>query len=380
MYRIAIDCRDLGLKRASDTVTTGIQHFAMEIIDELVRIHENEMELFFVIDDSQTEFYRSRYENLVVLNRFFLPVFNKMEKLKARGCGRFRHFPHIRAMHKRKLRQYQFDVVWLPFFTANAEILGENEVVTVHDLIPVYESEKCRSLWKKRLAEVHHVVCISNYTKQEVKPFIPNIERIDVIPNSIVLDVEKKKPVDIGSEYILNINAFARRKNQETLLRAFAKIDSTIHLVLVGGYEMDGYLGELRELASRLRVDHRVHFFLRIGDAERNWLLTNARIFVNPSTSEGFGRTPVEAAICEIPVLTTRVTSLEEVTKGLVHYIDDPYDVDELTGKISQMLNEKTDEFNLKKIGNRLKKSYTPEMCAEKYLAVFKEIKDEKRI
>ena len=68
----------------------------------------------------------------------------------------------------------------------------------------------------------------------------------------------------------------------------------------------------------------------RVTDEERNWLLTNAALFVTPSLFEGFGRTPVEAAICRIPVISTKETSLFEATQGLCSYVENPTDEKEL--------------------------------------------------
>lgn len=45
-------------------------------------------------------------------------------------------------------------------------------------------------------------------------------------------------------------------------------------------------------------------------------LYSNASLFVSPSLMEGFGFTPIEAAIHCVPVVCTKETALYETTKA----------------------------------------------------------------
>ena len=89
---------------------------------------------------------------------------------------------------------------------------------------------------------------------------------------------------------------------------------------------------------------------------------------------EGFGLTPVEAAICKIPVLTTKEASLYEATRGLVHYYDKPKDYLELADKISSII-EKTDSVDeLESISKKLKEAYSIDNSAKGYWKIFRGI------
>ena len=43
---------------------------------------------------------------------------------------------------------------------------------------------------------------------------------------------------------------------------------------------------------------------------------------------------PIEAMLLGTPVVTTRRTSIEEVTQGKANYVDDPFNVDEWIDRI----------------------------------------------
>ncbi|HQN23066.1 MAG TPA: glycosyltransferase [Thermotogota bacterium] len=53
-----------------------------------------------------------------------------------------------------------------------------------------------------------------------------------------------------------------------------------------------------------------------LSDTQRNTLYQNAALFVSPSLCEGFGITPIEAALFGVPVITTRETSIPEATQN----------------------------------------------------------------
>ena len=58
------------------------------------------------------------------------------------------------------------------------------------------------------------------------------------------------------------------------------------------------------------------------------------RYFLFPSIFERFGLPSLEASAFGVPVLITRCTSLEEVTGGLLNYVDDPMSIDEWIEKL----------------------------------------------
>jgi GT2 family glycosyltransferase len=91
-----------------------------------------------------------------------------------------------------------------------------------------------------------------------------------------------------------------------------------------GGSEADEAL--LLERSPELQTG--VCYLGSVSETEKQWLLENATLVLYPSTYEGFGLVPFEAAAAGTPALTTRAASLGEVLGDSVTYLDtfDPED------------------------------------------------------
>jgi hypothetical protein len=59
-----------------------------------------------------------------------------------------------------------------------------------------------------------------------------------------------------------------------------------------------------------------------VTEAEKQWLLQHSSLVLYPSTYEGFGLVPFEAAVVGTPALTARTTALAEVLGEGVIYLD----------------------------------------------------------
>lgn len=115
-----------------------------------------------------------------------------------------------------------------------------------------------------------------------------------------------------GNEILFGfVGRFAEQKGLRTLLRAFqaaAKRIRGARLVLVGSGLLDR---DLRRLADSLGLRRHVKF---AGQVDNPWPWYQAMdVFVLPSLWEGFGRVLIEAMLCGLPIIATRVSSIPEV-------------------------------------------------------------------
>jgi glycosyltransferase involved in cell wall biosynthesis len=135
-----------------------------------------------------------------------------------------------------------------------------------------------------------------------------------VVPNGVdPVFVEVTRPVRARHGPIVFFGRIERSKGVDTLIEALSRLRETNDLpVLVIG--RGSWERAARESAARLGLTNRLEF---PGWLDRNALarvLATARLAVLPSREESFGNAMVEAMAAGVPVLSTSVGSILEVT------------------------------------------------------------------
>ena len=234
---------------------------------------------------------------------------------------------------KKELKSKRIDVVLkTDLFTCNY-YFGKtyHHHVIVHDMFPYYSVKNTMGpiryqLWrffrKVLTSKVKHFITISEATRKELLSL--EGKDSDVVYNSLPFDYSVNETI-VDSvrniHYILYVSRFEKYKNAETLIRAFARIkDSYNHvLYLKGDMHHPRDYQELKCLVSDLGLDDRVIFDRRhLTEGEMRYLYSHADLFVHPSLKEGFGWTPIEAAVLKTPVIVSDIDVIKEVTCGRI--------------------------------------------------------------
>jgi glycosyltransferase involved in cell wall biosynthesis len=179
--------------------------------------------------------------------------------------------------------------------------------------------------------------------------------------------------------FLLSVANHYKHKNLATLLHAFAKLPRSLDqyaLVLVGQLP-DSLVGMRRDrcddipaLVAELGLSDRVYVTGYISNLELAWYYRHADLFLFPSVFEGFGMPPVEAIGLGLPTLTTRCTTLPEVTLGLAAYVQDAYDVNEWRDRIEEILTNRDRFMPTEAIKRQFKHAYDPVTLCRKYLTL----------
>ena len=206
-------------------------------------------------------------------------------------------------------------------------------VVTIHGLeyeyFPQYYSWFSRKYlrWSTRYATKHasRIIAVSENTKQDlVKLYGCPSEKIEVIWHGVNLVKSEKLKVKsqsskfkINEPYFLYLGRIELKKNVVGIIEAFEMLNTKYEirntkLVLAGGA---GYGWESVKLKVKsLKCKEDVIFTGHI-EGERKWeLLRNATALVFPSFYEGFGLPILEAQSVGVPVITSKGSSMEEIT------------------------------------------------------------------
>ena len=96
----------------------------------------------------------------------------------------------------------------------------------------------------------------------------------------------------------------------------------------------------LKRLGKKLSLkEDRLKLLGHVDDDELLDLYRSCRLFVCPSTHEGFGLPPLEAMACGAPVIASNASSLPEVI-GNAEALFDPLSADDICAKIVQVLED----------------------------------------
>ena len=207
-------------------------------------------------------------------------------------------------------------------------------VVTLHDLIPVKHPElekfAAQLYWRLHIPYAakrsDFVITISLWAQEEImREYGVPAGRIAVIMQSY--DPAMTAPRDpaegerirgrygLPQGYLLYVGTIQPRKNLVTLIEAYAMLKKqggfSEKLVIVGrkGWLYEGLFIRVRELG----LENDIIFTGFVPDEDLPFIYDGARLFVYLSLLEGFGRPPLEAMACGVPVITSDTSAIPEV-------------------------------------------------------------------
>ncbi len=150
-----------------------------------------------------------------------------------------------------------------------------------------------------------HIIAVSAHTAERLDSVMNCRKPVSIVANGVELaDILAAEPAAHKSDLVY-IGRLLEHKNVDLLIRATAKLKATrpdIRLVVIGdGPEM----ANLQQLATKLGVAGNTMF---TGFVEQHrdafGLVKASRVFVQPSTREGYGIVVAEGIACGLPVVT----------------------------------------------------------------------------
>ena len=364
----------------------GIGMYTLNLLKGLQKINKLEHFCLFVkssfVEEAKSIFSQGEVIELETPNieRLALEVLSK--KPIKRLANEFYYYWKILPA---KVQEAKCDMLFYPFNTVCLRVIpGIPVVITIHDLFFKNFPSHLRPTYLKVVANRYNyfmhkadaLIAISNFVKEDILKFFNEVEasKIHVIHNPVILSDGKSVQPLIDGQYILSLNSIARHKNIITLVKAFHSVIHQIphKLVLAGG--MKNRNDSIKEYIITNNLEERVILTGYVDEDKKRSLYKNADLFVSPSLHEGFGLTPIEAMIMEIPVITTKETSLPEVTRGLANYYEPPCDHKKLAEKIVDILSNPTEKDDLTKVKESMLHKYCPETAALNYWDAFEKI------
>jgi glycosyltransferase involved in cell wall biosynthesis len=277
----------------------------------------------------------------------------------------------------------QKDLVYL---YEQKRILGFKVVLFCYDVIPVKFPHLCvgdvAAKFARYFADLawcaDQVLCISECSRNDFKALLGELGA--PLPNMSVIKLGCQLPVIatdviasdvaalLGQRFVLFVSTIERRKNHETLYRAYTRLidagETNLPLLVFVG--MPGW--GVNDLMADLRFDPRTKDLIKllhhVNDTDLARLYQHALMTVFPSLYEGWGLPVAESLAAGKCCLASGVASIPEVGGDLVDYVD-PWDVPAWAERLRWYFNNPSLVANKEA---RIKDSYQPmswPKCAE---------------
>ncbi len=216
------------------------------------------------------------------------------------------------------------------------------QCLVVHDLAFLHYPaaiKKSHLLFYKRytpkfLSKAISIATVSGFSKQDiVKHYKTDADKIDVVFNGVkeiflpVSDEDKaatKNKYTDGKEYFVYAGAIHPRKNLISLLKAFSvfkkRQQTNMKLVLAGrlAWKYESFEKDLKSYKYRNDVVMTGY----VEETELVKLIGSSYGLVYPSLFEGFGVPVLEAMRCDVPVITSANSAMQEIAKDAALYAD----------------------------------------------------------
>jgi len=216
------------------------------------------------------------------------------------------------------------------------------QCLVVHDLsylhYPSFMKNAELNFYKKRTPKflniARTVATVSEFSKKDIlSNYKISGEKIDVVYSAAkkifhpISNEEKettKRNYSEGKEYFAFMGPIHPRKNPMNLLKAFSvfkkRQQSNMKLVLSGrlAWKYDSFLKDLK--TYKYRNDVMLTGYLEDEDLVK--IVGSAYALVYPSFWEGFGVPVLEAMLCNVPVITSANTAMQEIAGDAALYAD----------------------------------------------------------
>ena len=352
-------------------VMGGVESYTRNILDGL-RNHTDKNEYILICSTDNHESFEHYTED----SRFKMVVC-KLRSYNQRSLLSYEMF-HL----DQQVSSLGVEFCFIPNSRIPALIHKNKYIITIHDLQPLHYPEyfsRWKNLWLKFLwprcvSYSEHMIAISHYVKKDILEHFPTDEKkITVIYNSILPsteynswdDVSKKYGIE-KDKYFYTICSMVEHKNIMTLFKLMEldnKPDSLKDFKLV----VSGVGGRDKARIESYMKEHNLYdrciFTGFIDNGTRNTLIKNCSYFLFPSIFEGFGMPIIEAMELGAKVITTKETSIPEVSKNKCLYVNDPFDTQEWLTMISDHLDDKKEVIHFPE--------YDQKVVTQQYLDLF---------
>ena len=212
------------------------------------------------------------------------------------------------------------------------------------------------------------VIVLGNYWMNQMSEIVSK-DKLVVLYNGV--DIPEKNQYSENNKNIVYFGVMNKNKGIydliETIEKINDKLDNSIKIRLCG----KDLTGDVERLIDEKKLNNRIYYLGWIDGEKKEQELKNAMISVLPSYYEGLSMTIIEAMSYGIPVITTNISTMNEILNN-EKFLFNPGDTEKF-GELILYLASKKEERN--KISHseyeRVKKIFSNKIFIEKTLEIY---------
>lgn len=288
--------------------------------------------------------------------------------------------------------RHHLDILHVPHFNLPIGLSPKQKVViTIHDLL--WHEQRGNSVttlspwlyWLKYLGyrlvtrfAVHrakHILVPSKTVAKTVSTHYPKVaSKITVTYEGVSEALNTHKPTQhteslnqIKTNTLLYVGSLYPHKNLSLVLRALVKLP-TFKLEIAGSRSV--FRDAIAQEAKKLGVEEQVVFLGFVPDHELVTKYQQSLALVQPSLSEGFGLTGLEAMAAGGTVLASDIAVFREIYQDGAIYFD-PYQVDSFVAAVAKLAAHRT---KLIAKGQHIATQYSWQTMTDQTVSIYKQM------
>lgn len=346
------------------TSSTGLYHFAFELIKQLRAYQTDEMDLQYLIPRSFAKikpFGEVHYRTRGVLTNL-----------------RWKSIPEFDLIHFTQQN---------PTLLKPHKIIGR-KILTIHDLNYRYEYpvdsapyRHFQAQTRRYMDQVDGITTISHYAARDISEHLQYpLDQIRVIYNGVnvstipAAELAQHQPSFRPERpFLFTVGTVMAKKNFHVLPALLAHLD--YDLIIAGRIDDHSleYYNLIKRECERFGIaPGRVHLLGETSEIDKHWYYQHCSAFVFPSIAEGFGLPVLEAFSYEKPTFLSTHTALPEVGGEAAYYFDS-FHPDRMSEVVKQGLADFPSSNKIQLARNRVSE-FSWEKAAQSYLTLYEEI------
>lgn len=342
-YRVGIDCRLAGQQHA------GIGRYTVELVKRVTAHKKIDWVLFYSETNQIVQIFPdSEIPNNCTLihapiQHYTLQEQFKMNAIFTKASLDLLHVPHfnIPIFYSRPLVITIHDLLWHEHRGA--------EVTTLPAWKYWIKYWFYRLVTRIAIQKSLTIFVPTNTVRSTLKKYFPeSFSKVVVTPEGISdhLKIQAKKLKNLTriSNKLLYVGSLYPHKNVSLVIKALKLLpDHTLTIVS----SRSVFRKKLQKEVSKYELDKRVEFLSNVDDTQLARLYKTSATLIQPSLSEGFGLTGLEAITFSTPVIASNIPVFKEVYRGAALYFD-PHSQEDFCKAIAKL----SDQEKLKNLAN----------------------------